>query len=320
MPRAAGRDDLDQSPHDFDERSVTRVLCLELDFPPLPQLITVGHSIWSPGMTHLRRNFEVYDAIFVRSGTFYICEDGDEHAVAGGESIVLEPGKTHWGHRPVEEATEIYWVHFAHAPPRRAVARESIPWHRAVEPGTDHHREPVRQQLYLPKRGTVPMEPLVPLLDEMVRLHRSLTLQSALRLQAKLGELLVRLQPERGDSGSARTLRICDAVARYLQERLGEPFDAGRMERELHFHFDYLARCLKRHTGMSPLQYVHHLQVEQAKELLLRTDLPVQAVGERVGQPNGAYFARLFRRLVGVTPAAYRRAANKTLDAAGQDF
>lgn len=282
------------------------MLCLELGFPPLPQLITVGHSVWSPGMTHLRRNFEVYDMIFVRKGTFYICEEGTEYALSGGELLVLEPGRTHWGHRPVEEAVEMYWVHFAHDAPRRVVEHADIPWHRAVERGTDQHREPVREHLYVPKRASLPLETLVPLLDEMVQLHRSLTLKSALRLQARLGELLVKLQPEQGGEGSARTLRISETVARYLQERISEPFDAGRMERELHFHFDYMARCLKKHTGMSPLRYLHHLQVEQAKELLVRTDLPVRDVAVRVGQPNAAYFSRLFRRLAGASPAAFR--------------
>lgn len=282
------------------------MLCLELGFPPLPQLITVGHTVWSPGMKHLRRQFEVYDLVFVRSGTFYICEEGEEYAISAGEMITLEPGKLHWGHRPVEGASEMYWVHFVHERPRRLVRREDIPWHREVERGTDQHLEPVREHLYVPKRGAVPLETLVPLLEEMVQLHRALTLTSALRLQAKLGELLVRLQPGQSGAGSVRTLRISETVARYLQERIAEPFDAGKMERELHFHFDYLARCLKKHTGMSPLRYLHHLQIDQAKELLLRTDLPVQAVAERVGQPNAAYFSRLFRRTVGVTPAAFR--------------
>ncbi|WP_309120954.1 AraC family transcriptional regulator [Paenibacillus sp.] len=280
--------------------------CLELSFPPLPQLITVGHAVWTPGMSHFVRNFAVYDLIFVRNGTFYICEEGVEYTMSEGDVLVLEPGKTHWGHRAVEEETEVYWVHFAHVPPIRYVERERIPWQRTVERGTDAHLAPVPQTMYVPKRANLPTESIVPLLDEMVRLHRSLTLQSSLRLQAKLGELLVRLQPEPAAKGSARTMRIADSVIRYLQERVAEPFDAGAMERALHFHFDYLARCLKRHTGMSPLRYLHRLQIEQAKALLLRTDLPVQRIGERVGQPNGAYFGRLFRRHVGTTPAAYR--------------
>ena len=294
------------------------MLCLELAFPPLPRLITVGHAQWTPGMSHLVRNFQVYDMIFVRSGTFYICEEGAEYELTAGDMLVLEPGKTHWGHRPVETETDVYWVHFAHEPPMRVVDRDDIPWRQTVDRGTDSHLEPIRQTMYLPKRANVPLDSLVPLLDEMVRLHRSMTLQSSLRLEARLGELLVRVQPESGAKGSPRTLRIADSVVRYLQERAAEPFDAARMERELHFHFDYLARCLKRHTGMSPLQYLHRLQIEQAKALLLRTDLPVQRIGERVGQPNGAYFARLFRRHVGATPAAFR-SGHKTLDASEAD-
>ncbi|HZG86497.1 AraC family transcriptional regulator [Paenibacillus sp.] len=293
--------------------------CLELAYPPMPQLITVGHAVWTPGMTHLRRNFPVYDLIFVRRGTFFICEEGEEHELAEGGFVALEPGRTHWGHRAVEEPTDLYWVHFAHDSPRRAVDRGGIARRRPLERGTDGHLEPVRSHLYVPKRATIPMEPLVPLLDDMVLLHRSLTPRSAILLQARLGELLARLQPEDGDGGGERSRAVCDAVVRYLQERIGEPFDAERMERELHYHFDYLARCLKRHTGLSPLQYLHRLQIEQAKSLLLCTDLPVAAVGERVGQPNPTYFARLFRRFAGAAPSAFR-SSHKTLDAPENAF
>lgn len=293
--------------------------CLELAFPPMPQLITVGHAVWTPGMTHLRRNFPVYDLIFVRSGTFYICEEGEEHELAAGEFLALEPGRTHWGHRAVEEAADLYWIHFAHDPPLRSVDRNGIARRRPMERGTDGHLEPVRSCLYVPKRAAIPLEPLIPLLDEMVLLHRSLTPRSAILLQARLGELLARLQPDEAGGGGERSRAVCDAVVRYLQGRIGEPFAAERMERELHYHFDYLARCLKRHTGFSPLQYLHRLQIEQAKSLLLSTDLPVAAVGERVGQPNATYFARLFRRLAGATPSAFR-AGYKTLDAPENGF
>lgn len=292
------------------------MICLELQFPPLPQLLTVGHSVWKPGASHLRRNFAVYDLIFVKKGTFFICEEGREYELGEGELIVLEPNKTHWGHRPVETETEMYWVHFLHSPPIRRVEQEDIVWTGPVERGTDFTVEPIRQSMYVPKATAVEPGTIVPLLDEMARQHRTLTLKSALKLQARLGELLVRLQPAPGKPGSARTFRLCERVAGYLRDRRAEPFDAERMERELHYSFDYLSRCLKQYTGLSPLQYLHRLQIEEAKTLLRRTELSVQAVGERVGQPDGTYFGRLFRRHVGVSPSAYR-SAEVSLDDSG---
>jgi transcriptional regulator GlxA family with amidase domain len=61
-------------------------------------------------------------------------------------------------------------------------------------------------------------------------------------------------------------------------------------------------------TGLSPLDYVHALRVEEAKQMLETENLPVDAVAAEVGYEDPAFFRRLFRRHVALTPAAYRRA------------
>ncbi len=60
-------------------------------------------------------------------------------------------------------------------------------------------------------------------------------------------------------------------------------------------------------TGMSPIEYVHTLRLEEAKQMLETTDKPVEAIAEEVGYEDGSFFRRLFRRKVGLTPAEYRR-------------
>jgi transcriptional regulator GlxA family with amidase domain len=60
-------------------------------------------------------------------------------------------------------------------------------------------------------------------------------------------------------------------------------------------------------TGMSPLEYVHTLRLEEAKQMLESGDLPVEAVALEVGYQDTSFFGRLFRRKVALTPAQYRR-------------
>ena len=60
-------------------------------------------------------------------------------------------------------------------------------------------------------------------------------------------------------------------------------------------------------TGMSPLEYVHMLRLEEAKQMLEAGDEPIEAVAEQVGYQDAAFFSRLFRRQVALTPAQYRR-------------
>jgi transcriptional regulator GlxA family with amidase domain len=67
------------------------------------------------------------------------------------------------------------------------------------------------------------------------------------------------------------------------------------------------ARRFARATGMPPLEYVHRVRIEEAKQMLETGDAPVEAMAAEVGYQDASFFGRLFRRRVGMTPARYRR-------------
>jgi transcriptional regulator GlxA family with amidase domain len=60
-------------------------------------------------------------------------------------------------------------------------------------------------------------------------------------------------------------------------------------------------------TGMSPLEYVHMLRLEEAKQMLEASDAPIEAIAVEVGYQDTSFFGRLFRRKVALSPAQYRR-------------
>lgn len=60
-------------------------------------------------------------------------------------------------------------------------------------------------------------------------------------------------------------------------------------------------------TGLAPLEYVHTLRLEEAKQLLEATDDAVEAIALEVGYQDAGFFARLFKRRLGLTPMQYRR-------------
>lgn len=66
-------------------------------------------------------------------------------------------------------------------------------------------------------------------------------------------------------------------------------------------------RRFQQATAMSPLDYVHTLRLEEAKQMLESTDLPVEAIAQEVGYQDGSFFGRLFKRKAALTPAQYRR-------------
>ena len=67
------------------------------------------------------------------------------------------------------------------------------------------------------------------------------------------------------------------------------------------------ARRFRRATGYAPMDYVHTVRIEEAKQILETTDASVERIGEEVGYEDPASFRRLFKRKSGLTPAEYRR-------------
>jgi transcriptional regulator GlxA family with amidase domain len=65
-------------------------------------------------------------------------------------------------------------------------------------------------------------------------------------------------------------------------------------------------RRFREATGLTPLDYVQALRLEEAKQMLETGDLPIEAIANEVGYEDASFFGRLFRRKVGLTPAQYR--------------
>ena len=60
-------------------------------------------------------------------------------------------------------------------------------------------------------------------------------------------------------------------------------------------------------TGMAPLDYVHHLRLEEAKQMLEADGASIESIAFEVGYRDSSFFNRLFRRKVMMSPTEYRR-------------
>ncbi|OGV71378.1 MAG: hypothetical protein A3K19_01450 [Lentisphaerae bacterium RIFOXYB12_FULL_65_16] len=70
---------------------------------------------------------------------------------------------------------------------------------------------------------------------------------------------------------------------------------------------DYLSHLFHKETGTPLALYINQRRVEHARTLLEKTALNVKEVAYAAGYRDPGYFARVFRRLSGQSPKAYRR-------------
>lgn len=66
------------------------------------------------------------------------------------------------------------------------------------------------------------------------------------------------------------------------------------------------SRAFKARTGKSPYQYLLHLRVERALHMLTNTDMTLAEMAYACGFSSQAHFTTVFKRIVGVSPGAYR--------------
>jgi len=93
----------------------------------------------------------------------------------------------------------------------------------------------------------------------------------------------------------------------WLQHNLAEEVLLGRAAEIARMSPRNLSRRFKLATGQSFNEYLGALRIDAAKELLKNSNLSVGQVAERVGYGDSAYFSRLFKRLSGVSPRAFRQ-------------
>jgi transcriptional regulator GlxA family with amidase domain len=109
----------------------------------------------------------------------------------------------------------------------------------------------------------------------------------------------------------ARSRQVDDAViARcqaWIAEHDHEPAPVAPMARLPGLAERSFKRRFEAATGMAPLEYVHTLRLEEAKQILESGEAPIEAIANGVGSEDVGFFGWRFKRQVNLTPAQYRR-------------
>ena len=93
----------------------------------------------------------------------------------------------------------------------------------------------------------------------------------------------------------------------YLDQHYMEKLSLASVSAQLHIGRTKLCRLAKELSGGRTLTWlIARRRIEEAKALLIQSDLPIAAIAEAVGISDYNYFSRVFRSLTGTTPRNYR--------------
>ena len=133
--------------------------------------------------------------------------------------------------------------------------------------------------------------------------HSGYRFQPFLLAASRLRALLCQLPSLRPLRDSGLDL---DGLHAYMRENLHQRLDLARLAAFCNlskFHFVNRYRAL---TGRTPVQHFLHLKIEYACQLLDSSGHSVAQVSEALGYDDSYYFSRLFSKVMGLSPSAYR--------------
>lgn len=115
-----------------------------------------------------------------------------------------------------------------------------------------------------------------------------------------------------GQSGSmAESIRHIEA---YIRQHYAEEISLQRIAVRMNMSEAHFSRLFRKHTGISFIDYITHLRMEQAKRLLSRPDVRIYEVSVAVGYQDARYFSQLFRKYTGETPTEFKKEREANLN------
>lgn len=99
---------------------------------------------------------------------------------------------------------------------------------------------------------------------------------------------------------------VVEKVLYFIATNFRNSIGLQEVAKEVNFSPAYLTDLIRRETGKTVGSWIVERRMTEARHLLLATDLPVNQIAESVGYFDSSYFIRLFRRLNGTTPQAWR--------------
>ena len=114
-----------------------------------------------------------------------------------------------------------------------------------------------------------------------------------------------------GNSRQSQYPKAINGIIAMIRSGPAAPCNVEKWAKECGFTRSYFIQIFKKATGMPPHQYLTHIRMNYAKEMLIFTDLPTAKIGEICGYPDNNYFSRIFKKTEGISPSQYRKNRQK---------
>ena len=100
--------------------------------------------------------------------------------------------------------------------------------------------------------------------------------------------------------------QIVSSVRSYVEEHYQEDLSLTGIGDAMGYNPKYLSRIFKENYGSNLSDYINMVRLQNAKELILNTNLTLDKIHNQIGIPSKTTFIRIFKKYEGISPGEYR--------------
>jgi len=227
----------------------------------------------NPDMTH--HDFWEFTCVLSGKMTF-LCGD-KKHVLSEGSVCLLPPLMKH--REESQENPETIWIAFT------GNALDKEPFTNATFAHSENLIEKSREIWLMAQKG-----------------HSRIGADLDGALLSFIGHY-IRCRNNREDNDE---LDVVDKAIIMINDRFGEELSISDIARELNISVGYFHRAFRKRTGHAPHDYLHHMRISRAANLLLQSNLPLSRISQICGYKDPLYFSRAFKKTKKISPSEFR--------------
>ncbi len=93
----------------------------------------------------------------------------------------------------------------------------------------------------------------------------------------------------------------------FIEENINSKLTLEAIAKEVGYSADHLSKIFKSETGVSLNHYIMELKIDNAKLMLVITDMSIGDIANSLSFCSNSHFTKIFKAIVGKTPAQYRK-------------
>lgn len=113
------------------------------------------------------------------------------------------------------------------------------------------------------------------------------------------------------ENGTSLHVSVISSM-QFIQRNYAEDLSLSQIADYAAMNESYLSNLFRKETGQSITEYLSHIRIEKAKELVRETNYKNYEIGEKVGFVNASYFSTIFKKETGLTIQEYRKQNRRT--------